>query len=130
MGKLNSLKEKAKQLKGQLTSIYYAYQDPRVPWLPKLIIMVALAYALSPIDLIPDFIPVIGYLDDLIIIPALLGLAVKLIPEPVMTDARQRAEHEPVRLKKNMVFACIFIGVWLLILASVVLSIYRVTCGQ
>ena len=67
-----TLKERAKKLKLELTAVYYAYRDPGINLLPKLIIIITLGYALSPIDLIPDFIPILGYLDDLILLPALI----------------------------------------------------------
>jgi uncharacterized membrane protein YkvA (DUF1232 family) len=120
---IESLKVKAKSMKKQLSAVYYAYQDIRVGWLPKLLIGVAITYALSPIDLIPDFIPVLGYLDDLIIIPAVLGLAIKLIPEEVMEEAKKRAEEEPIKLKKNWTFGIIFIAIWAIVLIIIIKAI-------
>jgi uncharacterized membrane protein YkvA (DUF1232 family) len=119
------LKIKAPILKRELTAVYYAYQNPKVKLLPKIIIAISIGYALSPIDLIPDFIPVIGYLDDLIIIPCLISLAIKLIPRDVMDEARRKAEKEPLRLKKNWVFAIIFILVWVLLLTVIVIAILK-----
>jgi len=115
-----SLDRRAKDIKRQLTSVYYAYKDPRVRLLPKAIIVVCIAYALSPIDLIPDFVPVLGYLDDLIIIPALIGLAIKLIPRDVFDDAKRKAEAEPLSLKKNWTFAVIFILLWVVVAALII----------
>ncbi|HAP44660.1 MAG: hypothetical protein A2087_13275 [Spirochaetes bacterium GWD1_61_31] len=109
---LEVLKEKVARLKHEMTAIYYAYRHPSVGWLLKIIIIVCLAYALSPIDLIPDFIPIIGYLDDLLILPLLLGLAIALIPKAVMVEARARAEVEPIHLKDNWVVAGLFILLW------------------
>jgi uncharacterized membrane protein YkvA (DUF1232 family) len=117
---LNAMKTKAKALKKEITALYYAYQDPHLSVMPKLIILVTLGYALSPIDLIPDFIPILGYLDDLIILPALIVLSLKLIPRNIMAAARLRAENEPIRLKDNWVFALVFIMIWLLLIASLV----------
>jgi len=119
------LQIKAKSLKKQLTAVYYAYQDPKVKLLPKIIIAISIGYALSPIDLIPDFIPVIGYLDDLIIIPALISLAIKMIPKEVMDEARRKAEAEPLILKKNWLFATIFILIWVLLLVVIIISIVK-----
>jgi uncharacterized membrane protein YkvA (DUF1232 family) len=82
-----------------------------------------MAYALSPIDLIPDFIPVLGYLDDLFIIPALIALAVRLIPKDIFEEAEAKAAEEAVELKKNWAFAVIFILIWLIIIALVVKAI-------
>jgi uncharacterized membrane protein YkvA (DUF1232 family) len=99
-------------MKRQLGAVYYSYRDPRVGRLPRLIIMIALAYSLSPVDLIPDFIPVLGYLDDLMIVPALIGLAIRLIPAEVMADAVARAEKEPLTLRRNWFFGLLFVSIW------------------
>jgi uncharacterized membrane protein YkvA (DUF1232 family) len=115
-----ALAARAKGLKRQLGAVYYACRDPRVGALPKALIVVCLAYALSPIDLIPDFIPVLGYLDDLVIIPALIGLAIKMIPADVYEEARRRAEAEPLSLRKNWTFAVIFILAWVAVAAIIV----------
>lgn len=103
----------AKALKRQVLVLYYASLDPAVGILPRLLVWVALAYALSPLDLVPDFIPVLGIIDDLIILPALFWLAFVLIPEPVLAAARKRAESEPLRLSRNIVAGVIFLLVWL-----------------
>jgi uncharacterized membrane protein YkvA (DUF1232 family) len=97
-----------------LTAVYYAYQHPGVGKLPKFIILFTVGYALSPIDLIPDFIPVLGYLDDLIILPALIALSIKLIPNDVMQECRDKAKTSPLELKKNWVFAFLFILIWII----------------
>ena len=81
----------AHQLKTETYALYYAYKDPRVPWYAKLLAAFVVAHTLSPIDLIPDFIPVLGYLDDLIITPLGLALVLRMIPEEVMMAARQKA---------------------------------------
>jgi len=112
---IQKVKDKAGKLKSSLTAVYYAYKDPRVGILPKLFIGLTLLYAVSPVDLIPDFIPVLGYLDDLLILPLLITLAVKMIPKEVMKEAVEKAEQEPIRLAKNWTFAVIFIGIWILL---------------
>lgn len=122
---IKKMKEKAKKLKNEITAIYYAYQNPDVKLLPKIIIIFTVGYALSPIDLIPDFIPLLGYLDDLIIIPALITLSIKLLPNDIMDKARQKALQNPIQLKKNWFFAVLFILVWIIIIAVIVLSIVR-----
>ena len=81
--------------------------------MPRAIIAVALAYVLSPLDLIPDFIPVLGLVDDLIIVPALIWLALRLVPPTVMDAARHRADTEPLRLSKNLCVAAAFLLLWL-----------------
>lgn len=118
-----TLRTRAKDLKRQLCAVYYACRDPRVSILPKIIIGVCIAYALSPIDLIPDFIPVLGYLDDLVIIPALIGLAIKLIPKEVFEEAKARAAAEPITLRKNWAFAVVFVALWIAVIALIVRAI-------
>ena len=115
MNLINIIKGKAKKLKSDLTALYYAYQDPEIPLLPKIIIVIALGYALSPIDLIPDFIPVLGYLDDLIILPLLIMLSIKLIPNDCLNCAREKAKNIPLKLKHRWCFAIVFIVIWIVI---------------
>ncbi len=123
---MENLKARAKRLKAEITALYYAAQDPRVPWTAKGVILLALGYALSPIDLIPDFIPVLGYLDDLLILPALIALALRLLPAEAMAAARERAAREPVSLKKNWLFASLFILFWIAVLSAVALVLLKV----
>jgi uncharacterized membrane protein YkvA (DUF1232 family) len=89
----------ARTLKTDVHAVYLAGRDPRVPWVAKALAIAVAAYALSPLDLIPDFIPVLGYLDDLIIVPLGIWLVVSLIPDDVMAECRSRARaasHRPV----------------------------------
>jgi uncharacterized membrane protein YkvA (DUF1232 family) len=124
--KIDSLKDKARKLKTEITTLYYAYQDPKLGLLPKIIILFTLGYALSPIDLIPDFVPVLGYLDDLFIVPALISLSIKLIPEEILASAREKAIKEPIKLKKNnWFFALLFISIWVVLIAVIVLKIIK-----
>src|SRR3990172_12641032 len=88
---LSSLRAKAKQLETETYALYLAYRDPRTPWPAKAFSAFVVAHTVSPIDLIPDFIPIIGYLDDLIITPLGLYLALRMIPAQVIADARQQA---------------------------------------
>ncbi len=92
---VDGLKARAKALQRETYSLYLAARDPRTPWAARLIVLLTVGYALSPIDLIPDFVPVLGYLDDLIIVPAGLALALKLIPAEVMADAQRKARLDP-----------------------------------
>lgn len=94
-----------------------AARDPRTPWPAKLLAAVVVAYALSPIDLIPDFIPVLGYLDDLVLVPLGIWLVLRLIPDEVMADARARAA-EAERPGRSLAGLSIVIGVWLAVAAS------------
>jgi uncharacterized membrane protein YkvA (DUF1232 family) len=112
----------AKALKLDLLALWFALKHPKMPFWAKIVCFVAVTYALSPIDLIPDFIPVLGYLDDLIIIPALIWLAVKLIPADVLFQAREQAKEwiSSSRYKpKSYVGLLIVVVIWLIGLAFV-----------
>jgi len=111
---IQRLKRKAKELKSEVQVLIIAYKDKRTPASAKILIGITAGYLLSPIDLIPDFIPVIGLLDDLIIVPFLIKLSLKLIPETVLEDARKEAFNNSRQLKKtNWLFAIIIIFIWL-----------------
>lgn len=115
------LKAKIRQLKSDLSALYLAYKRKDVPIAAKFFILLAIVYALSPIDLIPDFIPVIGYLDDLLIIPLFVFLAIKLIPKPIMIECREQAKDLWKDGKpKKWYYAIPIILIWLLIIAWVV----------
>ena len=101
----------ARALKRELYALYLASRDPRTPWYAKAAIAGVLAYALSPIDLIPDFIPVLGYLDDLVLLPAGIWVALRLIPSAVMAESRARAE-EAVRLPASKVGLIVVLCLW------------------
>jgi uncharacterized membrane protein YkvA (DUF1232 family) len=96
MSRLASLRKWARAVKLDVVALWIAARDPRVPWLGKIVAGVIAALALSPIDLIPDFIPVIGDVDDVIIVPLGILLAVRLVPEPLMREFR----HEAIRRKR------------------------------
>jgi uncharacterized membrane protein YkvA (DUF1232 family) len=117
----------AERLKTETYTLYLAYRDPRVPWYARLLTGLILAYAFSPIDLIPDFIPVVGYLDDLVIVPLGIALALKMIPPEVMIDARQKA-LDTIRTGKPMRWAGmgIILMIWLIGLALAVWIFYRI----
>lgn len=120
------LREWSRELKRQTLTLCYAARDPDTPWHAKLVAGLVVAYALSPIDLIPDFVPVLGYLDDVIIVPAGIWLALKLVPPPVMEEARQKAEHTSER-PASPVAAIVFVLIWLALLALSGWWIYRLT---
>jgi uncharacterized membrane protein YkvA (DUF1232 family) len=86
-------RQAARALKADTYALYLAYRDPRTPWYAKVWAALVVAYAFSPIDLIPDFIPVLGYLDDLLLVPLGVFLALKLIPAEVMAECRQQAKE-------------------------------------
>ncbi len=118
------LKNRAKKLKLEIITLYYAYKNSKTPILAKMIVLITLAYALSPIDLIPDFIPILGYLDDLIILPALIALSIKLIPKEILVVSREKAIEEPLKLKKNWFSGIVFILIWIGLIILVVLKIF------
>jgi uncharacterized membrane protein YkvA (DUF1232 family) len=112
---LATWKQRARQLKRELYALYLAYKDPRVPWYARLFAACVVGYAFSPIDLIPDPIPVLGYLDDLILIPLGITLALRMIPSGVMIECRARAEEVMQRGKPvNWLAAGIIVALWLL----------------
>jgi uncharacterized membrane protein YkvA (DUF1232 family) len=107
------LKLRARTIKRDTYALYLASRDPRTPWYAKVFIAGVAAYALSPIDLIPDFIPVLGYLDDLILVPLGIALAVRMVPEDVLIDCRARAQaasERPTSRTAALVIAVIWIG--------------------
>lgn len=112
---LTKLKNYARKLKQNVFVLYLSYKDKRVPWYARLVAILVVAYAFSPIDLIPDFIPVLGYLDDLIIVPLGISLALKLIPSYIMEENREKAEEMRKKGKpKNWFAAALFILIWIL----------------
>ncbi|OQA75813.1 MAG: hypothetical protein BWY32_03203 [bacterium ADurb.Bin243] len=122
---LERLAEMAKSIKRDLVVVYYAYRHPLVGVMPKILIFTALAYALSPIDLIPDFIPVIGFLDDILIVPVLIYLSLLFIPEDIMLECRQKAEKEPPVLKNNWIMAVVIIAIWLILIYFITIYFYN-----
>lgn len=128
---LKKLKQHARHLKTETFALYLAARDPRTPWYAKLLVATIVAYALSPIDLIPDFIPVIGYLDDLILIPLGIALAIKLVPHSVLAECRTRTQEVyrnggPV---SNIAGAVIII-IWLLLFAFCIAWSYQAFMTQ
>jgi uncharacterized membrane protein YkvA (DUF1232 family) len=119
-------KRQAKKLRIEIYALYLAYRDPRVPLYARIFAGCVVGYAFSPIDLIPDFIPVIGYLDDLILIPLGIKVALSMIPENVMNESRDKA-HEIIRQGKpvNRIAAAIIIAIWLLLAALSIAFIIR-----
>ena len=114
MGKIVTLwRSWARSLRLQALTLYYAYRNPRTPWYAKVWSIIVVAYAFSPIDLIPDFIPILGLIDDLVLIPLGLAIAVKLIPKDVLADSRVIAEAKIDGKKPvNWVAGGIVIGIW------------------
>jgi len=122
---LDNLKSRAKNMKRDTYALYFAYRDPRTPWYARVFTGLVAASLLSPIDLIPDFIPVLGYLDDLIIAPAGIAMALKMIPAEVMADARIKAEAELSSGKPVFWFFTVAVVlVWAIVLFLVGKAVY------
>src|SRR5512144_2954798 len=111
---LDKLRTRARLLKKEVYAIYIAARDPRTPWYAKALIFLIVAYALSPIDLIPDFIPVLGYLDDLLIVPGGIWLAIRLIPAEALEEARVAAGTYSIDKRVRFLGAAIIILIWIL----------------
>jgi uncharacterized membrane protein YkvA (DUF1232 family) len=115
------LRKKTEELEKETYALYLAYRDPRVPWYAKAVAAATVAYAVSPIDLIPDFIPVLGYLDDLLIVPAGIALSIRLIPAEIMTECRQKA-HERLNGANALgrKAAAVVLAVWAMLAALLI----------
>lgn len=123
-------KQWARTIKRETYALYLAYKDPRVPWVGRVVAALVVAYAFSPIDLIPDPIPVIGYLDDLVLVPLGVWLALRLIPDEVMVEARAEAAAaieagKPV----SRAAAVVVVAIWLLLAALAILFLLRRSGG-
>ena len=119
-------KLKIKDLKKEIGALYLASKRNDVPWYAKLVIILIVGYALSPIDLIPDFIPVLGYLDDLIIVPMGVALAIRLIPNNIMNDCREQSENIFKEGKpKNWVAGGIIIFIWIVISIYILRRLFK-----
>ncbi len=112
-----SLRARALKIRLKIKTLYFAYGDPNTPLCARVMLCVTLGYALSPVDLIPDFIPVLGYLDDLLLLPLMITLSLRLIPPEILKIAEQKAETQKIDLKKNVAAAIVIIAVWLTLLS-------------
>ena len=121
---LTTVKDWARRIKRDLVALYLAGRDRRTPVLARLLAICVVAYALSPIDLIPDFIPVIGLLDDLILVPLGLAIAVRLIPPPLMATFRQQATSME-RLGKSRRAVAVVVTIWLAVAMIGVVWVWR-----
>jgi uncharacterized membrane protein YkvA (DUF1232 family) len=125
---LSTWRRQARRLKTELYALYLAYRDPRVPWHARVVAACVVGYAFSPIDLIPDVVPVLGYLDDLILVPLGIVLALKLIPTPVMDECRERAKRaiEAGSSKPtNWGAAAVIVVLWVLLAGIAVFLTWR-----
>lgn len=127
---ISSCKRRAKQLKSEIYALYLAYKDPRVSWYARLFAACVIGYAFSPIDLIPDPIPILGYLDDLILIPIGVALAVKMIPKDVLDECREKAQVVMSKGKPiSWVAGGFIIAPWILLATFAALLALRATTG-
>ena len=125
MAFLSELKQRARHLKADTYALYLAARDPRTPWYAKLLVAGIAAYAFSPIDLIPDFVPILGYLDDLILIPLGIALAIKLVPHSVLAECRTRAQETMQNRKPvSRVAGAVIVVIWLVLAALCIVWAY------
>lgn len=126
----NKLKENVKKLKTDIPALFIAFSDKETPISARIMAGIIIVYALSPIDLIPDFVPVLGYLDDLFVLPLLVTLAVKLIPKNVWERCKEAAENMWADGKpKKWYYGIPVILVWVLVIAIIVRIVFGVVCG-
>jgi uncharacterized membrane protein YkvA (DUF1232 family) len=127
---LASWKKTVQRLKAETLALYYASRDPRTPWYARVWVVLVVAYALSPLDLIPDFIPILGYLDDLILIPLGIAAAMKMIPVDVMAECRAKAAITvTVDLPLTRWITAGIVILWIAVLAWLAWTGYRVVSG-
>jgi uncharacterized membrane protein YkvA (DUF1232 family) len=130
MRAIESWKQRARQLKIETYAIYLAYRDPRVPWYARLFAACVVGYAFSPIDLIPDPIPVLGYLDDLVLVPVGVALALKMIPGNVMEECREKAEAAMSEgTPTNWKAAAVIVAAWVLLALLAFALVVRAISG-
>jgi uncharacterized membrane protein YkvA (DUF1232 family) len=121
------MKQRARKLKAETFALYLAVRDPRTPWYAKLLAAAVVAYAFSPIDLIPDFIPVLGYLDDLILLPLGITLAIKMVPRHVLAECRAQAKQTVANGKPvGRIAGIAVVALWLSLAAICVVWVYGV----
>ncbi|HZC05286.1 MAG TPA: YkvA family protein [Ktedonobacterales bacterium] len=130
---LDSWKQRAGRLKRETYALYLAMRDPRVPWYVKALAACVVGYAFSPIDLIPDFIPVLGYLDDLILVPLGVALVVKLIPAPLLAEFRERAaatlQGKTTNWAGARAAAIVIVALWVIFAIAIAAWVLRLIGG-
>ena len=126
MKAIEAWKQRARQLKVETYAIYLAYKDPRTPWYARVFAACVVGYAFSPIDLVPDPIPVLGYLDDLVLVPLGVTLALKMIPQTVLAECREKAQAAMSQGKPtNWTAAGVIIAIWLFLAVLVIVLVVR-----
>ncbi|MHB0914934.1 MAG: YkvA family protein [Thermoleophilia bacterium] len=126
MAYIDKLRQRAGRLKADIYVLYLARRDPRIRWYAKALLLLVVGYALSPIDLIPDFIPVVGYLDDLVLVPLGIALVMRMIPREVWRDYKKQALELAASPAKSRLAALAVIAIWLIVLAWLANAVYRV----
>ncbi len=128
---LVKLKQRVRHLKAETYALCLAARDPRTPWYAKLLVAGIVAYAFSPIDLIPDCVPVLGYLDDLILIPIGISLAIRLVPPSVLVECRARAQESMQKVKPvNRIAGAVIVAIWLVLAALCIVWGYEAFMPQ
>ena len=130
-GIVEGLRRRVRALKAETLALYYVARDPRVPWYARLFVTAVVAYALSPIDLIPDFVPVLGYLDDLILVPLGIMLALRMVPQPILDECRARAHAELAGNRPtSRVGLAVVVGIWIAAAALTIWLLLQVMSRQ
>jgi len=125
MSLVRRLTARARGLKAETHALYLACRDPRTPWTARLIAALVVAYALSPLDLVPDFIPVLGYLDDLVLLPLGIALTIRLVPPEVLAEARAQAAANPIRLRRDWRAGAAILAIWTAALVASAIFVLR-----
>lgn len=126
---MERVKRWAERLEREVHALYLAYRDPRVPWYARVLAVCVVGYALSPIDLIPDAIPVLGYLDDVILVPLGVALAIRMIPPEVLEECRKEAREAEGTGVVGRVAAAVVICVWAAVAVLAALFVLRALRG-
>lgn len=122
----DELRKRVRHLQGETLALYFAARHPGTPWYAKAFVACVVAYAFSPIDLIPDFIPVLGFLDDLILVPVGIFIAIRMIPRGVLAECRERAQASMAgEAPVSRTAAAVVIGIWILLAVLCALWAYE-----
>ncbi len=127
-GAVAKWKQQVRELKQDVYALFLACRDPRVPWYAKAIAGLVVGYAFSPIDLIPDFVPILGYLDDLVLVPLGIVLVLKLVPAPVMEEFREQARvamESESKKPVNWIAALVIVSIWLACIGGIGILLWR-----
>jgi uncharacterized membrane protein YkvA (DUF1232 family) len=126
MRAIEAWKQRARQLKVETYAVYLAYKDPGTPWYARVFAACVVGYAFSPIDLVPDPIPILGYLDDLVLVPVGVALALKMIPRAVLAECREKAQAAMSQGKPtNWTAAGVIVTIWLLLAVLAIILVVR-----